>query len=608
MCGIAGIIQLKSTDQVDKTLLTNINASMFKRGPDKSGFWYSKCERIGLAHNRLSFIDLHQRSDQPLEYLHGRYVITYNGEIYNYQVLRKNLIENGYQFNTRSDTEVLMALYDFKGAKMLDDLKGMFAFAIWDNQEEKLFAARDPFGIKPFYYAIIDNQFIFASQVKSISQQVEQQLTKSAAAWCGYLMYGSVPEPLTLFEQIRALDAGHSLTTDKSGDIKLNAYYCIYNEFQEIERSTPAKPNQQTIVDALSESVNRHLVADVPVGIFLSSGIDSNLIAYFANQEQHAGLAGFTIDFPEFNQQHTESTLAARAAKQYHLEHHVLSFDVDQQAEVLEQFFESMDQPTIDGLNVWMISKSVSEAGYKAVLSGLGGDEVFAGYPSFTDVPRFSKALKLMRTASKSDIVVKGLSKLSALPIFSHPKFSGFVNPSKHSFYQAYRLKRNVYLKQELELYFEYDFISQGIEKLENLESQTIQKLEYISNDYLKVAALEIDNYMKNQLLKDADWASMSHSLEMRVPFVDRDLIRVCSAQLMQIKQPQKLTIMKNMMTNFLPEFILNKAKTGFDTPVAHWLTHNPSLQSWKSREHLRQENTPWARRWSFEVGSRFIN
>ena len=604
MCGIAGILSLSSDRRVKNHYLEAINRHMVCRGPDDSGFWYSQCHRVGFAHNRLAIIDPHERANQPMEFLHGRYVMTYNGEIYNYKSLKEQLIKKGYVFHTNSDAEVVMAMYDCFDSQMLDQLRGMYAFAIWDTQQEKLFAARDPFGIKPFYYADLNNEFIFSSSVKSIAAIPELQLTQSAAGWCGFLTQGSVPEPFTIYEQIKALPAGHYLQIGKNGRVKLSAYFSIYDDYAKHELTDNAPIDYELMADSLSESVSQHLVADVPVGLFLSSGIDSNVIAFYARK--HPDLVGFTLDFEEFGEQNNESRLATQSAKHLGIQHQVLKLNLYHSQEFIESFFSSMDQPSIDGLNVWMISQAVSQHGFKAVLSGLGGDEVFAGYPSFNDVPKFDSVITMLNKFKLTSLPVEKLSAM--VTNLAHPKFSGFMTPTRDSFLHAYKLKRDLYLNQDLGLFFDSEFISNGIEELATNAEKTVRQLEAISNPYLKVSALEIDNYMKNQLLRDADWASMSHSLELRVPFVDRKLINICANQIVKIKPPKKCRIMKNIMTNSLPESIFTKEKTGFETPVKKWLESNPQLQSWKSQSHMQDSQTPWARRWAYEVKTRFLN
>ncbi len=604
MCGISGIISLQSGKKISSHSLRAISQQTIARGPDDSGYWYSKCQQVGLAHNRLSIIDPCWRSNQPMEYLLGRYVMTFNGEIYNYKSLRKKLVKKGYVFSTQSDAEVVMAMYDCLGSKMLENLRGMFSFAIWDNQERRFFAARDPFGIKPFYYATVAGEFVFSSTVKSIAQLPEIQLTHSAAGWCGFLIHGSVPEPFTIHEQIKALPAGHYLEINSAGRLELLSYFSIYQDYSRYDDADSSPLDYELMAENLSESVNQHMVADVPVGLFLSSGIDSNVIAYYARTNHD--LVGFTLDFEEFGARQNESRLAIRSAEHLGIKHQVLKLQFDGSDELLEPFFISMDQPSIDGLNVWMISKSVSKQGFKAVLSGLGGDELFAGYPSFKDVPKYDRIIKIMKIFNRASLPLAKLSGL--LSHLSHPKLSGFLSSTENSFYHAYKLKRNLYLNQDLGLYFNTDFISSGIGELDALEENTAIQLKSLKNPFLKVSALEIDNYMKNQLLRDADWASMSHSLELRVPFIDRKLINVCASQLVKVKTPRKKQILNKIMADHLPEEIFTKEKTGFETPVKNWLESNPHLQSWKSQDHLQGGHVPWARRWAHEVKSRFLN
>ncbi len=608
MCGIAGILNFHSGQGVDESLLQRINHKMVRRGPDKSGFWYSADRQIGLSHNRLSFIDLHPRSDQPLSYLDQHYVITYNGEIYNYKALSDQLVKRGYVFKTSSDTEVIMAMYDCFGAAMLLMLRGMFSFAIWDSKEQKLFAAKDPLGIKPFYYYHNDDRFIFASQVKAISEQPQLRLTPSAGGWCGFIAYGSVPEPLTTYKEIKALPAGQYLEISKPGNLVTKEYFSVYDEFSSIENTKSTEISFERIDQALSDSVNHHLVADVPVGLFLSSGIDSTVIASYLQGHQKTELIAFTLDFNEFDQQQNESKLARVTAEKYSLNHEVIKFDLNDVEIMLEEFFTSMDQPSIDGLNVWMISKAVSAAGYRAVLSGLGADEVLAGYPSFVDVPKYSRTLNLIHKMSKSGFLLDRLVNITLSQRMLHPKLKGFSHNAKDGFLSAYQLKRNLFLTDELDLFFDGDFLAQGKQEIGEINDELIKKLSKIENSYLKTSALELDNYMKNQLLRDADWASMYHSLELRVPFVDWPLIKVCASELSKMKKPNKKEVIQQTLNGRLPAEIFTKEKTGFETPVKQWLHTMPALQSWRSKQEFQGSNYPWARRWAYEVKHRFLN
>ena len=273
------------------------------------------------------------------------------------------------------------------------------------------------------------DEFIFSSSVKAITGLPSIQLTDSAAGWCGFMLHGSVPEPFTIHDQIRSLPAGHYLMIGKYSNLSTAAYYSIFDDYSTIQNADDTQVNFELMAQNLAQSVTDHLVADVPVGLFLSSGIDSNVIAYHA--KDHPKLVAFTLDFEEFGEQQNESKLAISSAKNLGIKHQVLKFDVDHTESFLEEFFLAMDQPSIDGLNVWMISKAVSEQGFKAVLSGLGGDELFAGYPSFKDVPRFETILSL---TNKLKLSSRSLEKVSSiLPGLSHPKISGFGCSSNNS-------------------------------------------------------------------------------------------------------------------------------------------------------------------------------
>ena len=289
MCGITGIYSYHSAAEiVDHDELIRMRDHMARRGPDGSGEWFSKDRRVGLAHRRLAIIDLSDTAAQPMQDTDGRHIITFNGEIYNYELLRQRLEQNGHVFRTHSDTEVLLHLYAEKGEAMVDDLRGMFAFAIWDTDRKALFLARDPYGIKPLYYADDGRQFRFASQVKALHAGGGVSNEPDPAGWTGFYLFGSVPEPFTTYRQISALPAGSTLWVNEGGPQTPKRYFSIAQTWQEAEVLTSAGRAHSSlpdngeraaaIADALRESVRHHLVADVPVGSFLSAGIDSGAL------------------------------------------------------------------------------------------------------------------------------------------------------------------------------------------------------------------------------------------------------------------------------------------------------------------------------------------
>ena len=360
MCGIAGVVGL-SPDKVPNQIADRFLNSLKHRGPDGG----SSCidgDSVVLVHTRLAIIDLNAASDQPMSSEDGRYTITFNGEIYNYESLRKDLESKGFTFRTRGDTEVLLKLYISLGERCVDRLEGMFAFAIWDRVEKSLFAARDALGIKPFYYGHVGQQFVFASEIRSLiaSELIAPDLNCNALH--GYFRFGSVQEPDTLIKSIRMLPAGHSLTL-REGNVHVRQYwspaYPTTAEYSFDEAITETR-------HALLECVSRHLVSDVPVGIFLSGGIDSTSLLSLARATGKTDLKTFCISFDEDSVD--EGTAARRIAQHYGSDHYEWKLSATECLQFAEEYFDAVDQPTCDGLNTWCVSRLARQNGMKVVL------------------------------------------------------------------------------------------------------------------------------------------------------------------------------------------------------------------------------------------------
>src|SRR5882724_6340725 len=325
MCGIAGIVVFDpgSNSRVGTAELVAIREAMARRGPDAAGLWVSPDAMVGLAHRRLAIIDPRPEADQPMSH-DGGYRIVFNGEILNYRELRAELAAQGVACRTTSDTEVLLLLYARYGAEMVTRLRGMFAFAIWDEPRRRLFAARDPFGIKPFYFAEGPGMLRFASQVKALKAGGSLDLTPDPAGRVGFFLFGYVPEPFTLYREIRALPAGHTLTVDDGG-VRLSRYFDIAAELAEASsRPPPSDPaeRRRLIHDTLLDSVKHHLEADVPVGLFLSAGIDSNALMALAAEAAGPRLRSITLGFPEYRGgERDETRLAETSAARHGAEH-----------------------------------------------------------------------------------------------------------------------------------------------------------------------------------------------------------------------------------------------------------------------------------------------
>lgn len=557
MCGIAGYLSFGPTPDGEAEALARTSRAMHARGPDGEGTWFADDNSVGLAHRRLAIIDLSPAGAQPMCDRAGELVITFNGEIYNYRALRAELIAEGAEFASSSDTEVILELYRRHGPEGIGRLRGMYAFAIWDRRDRTLFLARDPFGMKPLYWSTDGGVFRFASQVKALLAGGRLSREPSPEGTTGFLLWGSVPEPFTLYRGIRSLEAGASMTVKADGRIEMRGA---------APRLPPAAiAADRTLADAVRDSVLHHLVADVPVGLFLSSGIDSAVIAAHARACATGPLRSVTIGFEEYRgTDNDETRLAEQLAQQYGLEHQTVWVGRADFEACFDDILAAMDQPTIDGVNSYFVSKAAAGAGLKVVLSGIGGDELFGGYPSFRQVPRIAAAFGWLRAMPR----VGKLARRAALalgPRSVSPKYAGLFEYGT-SLAGAYFMRRALFLPWELETLLTPDMVTEGLAGLD-----TICRLEAMvggaEGEFEAVGRLEVGQYMRNQLLRDADWAGMAHSLEIRLPLVDAELERFVVAHQRQGRALSKRDLAMTAAPA-LPPAIWRKPKTGFRTPT----------------------------------------
>lgn len=573
MCGIAVLYAYdNSAPPVDREELLRIRDHMVTRGPDGFGDWYSVNNRVGLAHRRLSIIDLSDIAAQPMTNDDGSLIITYNGEIYNYNVLREWLKVKGYHFRSHSDTEVLLHLYAEKGPEMVHELRGMYAFAIWDAREEGLFIARDPFGIKPLYYSDDGHTFRLASQVKALLAGRGVDTAPDPAGHVGFFLWGHVPEPYTLYKKIRMLPPGCSFMVNRKGFRKLKTFCSIPNELAK-SKAAPFNGDRETMLKrlraALLDSVRHHLVADVPVGVFLSSGLDSTTLAALAS-ETGGSLKTITLGFEEYRgTERDEVPLAEEVAHLYGAEHQTIWIGKEDFQHDFAKLLEAMDQPSTDGVNTYFVSKAAARAGLKVAISGLGGDELFGGYSSFRQIP---KMIKLLRPVSLVPGVGKGFRVVCApvLKHFTSPKYAGLLEYGG-SVGSAYLLRRGMFMPWELPDVLDVEIVREGWKELETL-ARLDEAVAGITSERLQVSALETTWYMRNQLLRDTDWTSMAHSLEIRVPLVDIVLLRTVTTAIENGYSFNKQD-MASTPQRSLQSAILNRQKTGFSIPVQEWLS-----------------------------------
>jgi asparagine synthase (glutamine-hydrolysing) len=599
MCGIAGWLPSDPSEVPSSGALSVVSVSsglqqaLRHRGPDDAGLWQDiSAEGSGsiLVHQRLAIQDLSPGGHQPMVSACGRYVLVFNGELYNQLELRFELETRGHCFRSASDTEVLLELLARDGLKALPRLRGMYAFCFWDRLERKALLARDPYGIKPLYlWQSPVGGLLFASELRAIlaSGLVERRLNTEALV--GFLSCGSVPEPLSFVLGVASLPAGHWAHW-QHGALRMHRHWSP--RFESAAASS-TEAGAQRCRQALADSVQAHLLSDVPVGLFLSGGLDSAAVLALAPR----GLTTLTIGFPQAS--HDESARASQLARQFGSHHIPLELDVHQAAGFLPGFLDAIDQPTVDGFNTYCVSALAHQQGLKVVLSGLGGDELFGGYPSFQRVPR------LLRWHRRLGPLRFALAQLLARqPGHRQQRLAAFLaGPATAA--AAHRCQRGLFAAAEVRrLLQHWQLEPSPLSSLDAYEPDGALSADLSLAD--QIAWLESSRYMGQQLLRDSDVYSMAHGLELRLPLVDSQLF----AALSQIPARERLAQAKQLLQHAVPEITAQlplAAKRGFALPFQSWFEqpHSPmqpgtALPLPSTPDGL--DLSPWARRWSLIV------
>jgi asparagine synthase (glutamine-hydrolysing) len=556
MCGINGVLRLRpDAPPLSRDELLRTRDSMRSRGPDGEGAWFSPDGTIALGHRRLAIIDLSPGGAQPMARA-GRYRLVFNGEIYNYRELRKELEADGAAFQSQSDSEVILALYEREQERLFPRLRGMYALAVWDEAQRQLVLARDPDGVKPLYYATDAGQLRFASQVRALEAGGAVSTSVDPAGLVGFLLWGSVPEPFTIREAVRAVPAGHALVV-RDGRV---------HEPQPHHRfGAGPMPHAGDVVTAVEDSVRAHLVADVPVGVFLSAGLDSAMLAAVAARARPEPLTTLTVRFEAFvGTPADEGPLAAELARALGTRHLEQVVPTRELVDVWPQALAAMDQPSIDGFNTWLVSRVAARQGLKVILSGLGGDELFGSYPSFRQVPRWAQALR-------GTTWLAGLAPLwrRAARRFSptRPKLAGSLTLPA-TLPGAYLLRRGLFLPEELGALVGSEVAEAGLRRYDPFADAGKCLSGPLASGWPAVHAMESTQYMRNQLLRDCDWASMAHSLEVRVPFVDTRLRAAVAAAGYEPARSAGKRELAERVAPGLPLAVANRRKTGFVIPA----------------------------------------
>lgn len=605
MCGINGIFAYAPhAPAVDEGEVLRTRDTMASRGPDGVGIWQARNQRLALAHRRLAIIDLTEAGAQPMQSADGRFVVTFNGEIYNYPELRARFERAGTDFRSHSDTEILLHLYRKHGPSMVDELRGMYAFAIWDSQTQRLFLARDPHGIKPLYYSDDGATFRFASQVRALREGAHLDFQPDPAGAVGFLLWGSVPEPFTLYRSIRLLPAGSTMEVSSRGASAPRRYWYLSKAIQRsrcLAESVPAGGESDFLRNTLLDSVRAHLVADVPLGAFLSAGLDSSTLVGLAHETSATHLQTLTLTFDDLRgTKHDECPMATVIARHLGLEHHCVVLAAGQQEAELDRFLAAMDQPTIDGINTWFISHAAVQAGLKVAISGVGGDELLGGYSTFAKVPWIMSRARQSIWCKTFPSLYQSLHTLIGARLSWPPNAAGIpqygASPAG-----AYHLAKGVFMPWELERIVAPDVIAEGLRSLAEEDAVHCESLHGM-NEFEQVACLESIRYMRNQLLRDTDWVSMAHSLEIRTPLVDQAVTEA----VIGLAACGRLGVSKEMLPRTLskplPAAVLNRPKSGFVVPTWRWLRHHRGLESWKKVHLLKQHRMTDSRRWAYTL------
>ena len=555
---------------VNQNDFKNALKQLSRRGPDSEGIWVEN--KVFLGSRRLAIFDLNNRSDQPMHSSCSRYIIIFNGSIYNYKVLRKYLIDNNIRLKTHSDTEVILELFALEGPKMLSKLEGMFAFVIWDCKEKKAFAARDPFGIKPMYIGTNLDGIILSSQVKAILSTKLINNDKDINSQFSFWNLGYVMEPRTWFKNIKALKSGYYIYIKDGKIISEIQWYDLNKNWiiaDSKEKKITKREFSKIIKDSIVASVKKHLIADVPIGIFLSSGIDSTIIASIASSNSNKKIIAITVSFESFDGSENDETFKAKKiAQKFGMEHHIFRVTQKDFQNDLPDILEAMDQPSIDGVNVWYASKAAAKLKLKVVFSGVGGDELFFGYNHFNTIPIVFNLFKYLKKIPTLIFFIKFFLKL--ISNLKKDKRWRAISKFSNSIFNLWLLKRTILTPIDI---IDNKILSNKIDTEffyhNNFDTLTLSK---IKNHKIQLAKIESTFYMRNQLLRDGDWASMYHGVELRTPLVDTTLLEnltnvMSSYSLYKDKQPLKFAF-----KTILPKNVDYKKKIGFQTPTKDWI------------------------------------
>ena len=543
MCGIYGCVGT-GYSQIESVFGRDLR----HRGPDDNGFYKDEDAKIALGHVRLSIIDLSTNAHQPMSSRDGRYTIVFNGEIYNHLELREELKQTGVDFLSASDTEVVLQGYIAWGYKCLEKLRGMFAFAIYDNRTRELLLARDRFGIKPLIYSFLNEKFVFSSELKPLlkSDLIPKKLSYEAVN--DFFRYGSVKQPKTILEGVYHLMPGHAMTVQMDRSHTVSEYYNFVQESLSRPQITDYNEAVKAVREELEVATRYHMVADVEVGAFLSGGVDSSAVVALMQRCSETSINTFCVGFKDRTNVIDETDVAERTARFLGTNHHTIKIDDIYISEIIDDFIESLDQPSIDGINTYVVSRETAKD-LKVALSGLGGDELFAGYPHYASI--------------LNSIYMKNNSL---------EKFGRWINRKRpNRFTNKYRfagMTEEEALEGQRKIIDNLDYVLLKIEEKEKISHD--KRLSSIQ----KLSAEEVGGYMLNTLLRDNDVLSMASSLEVRPILLDHKLAELAFslADNFKIRDNRLKAVFVDSVKDIVPNEVWQRKKSGFEMPFASWM------------------------------------
>ncbi len=617
MCGVAGILEYAGRRTVDPASLEALRDAQRHRGPDDAGLWIAPDGATGLAHRRLSILDLSPAGHQPMATPDGRLHVVYNGEIYNYPELRRELETSGHHFVSGADTEVLLHGWRAWGTRLLDRLRGMFAFALHDTERRETFLARDPLGIKPLYWSDGAGRFAFASEVQAL-RSVLGAGDLDPEGLASYLLWGSIAPPHTLHAGVRALPPGSWMRVASGGVAGPFRYFAAEQELGRAEPMTPEEAGE-AIRAALVDSARHHLLADVPVGSFLSGGVDSSALLGLLAECHRGPIRTVTLafDVPALD----ESALARVGAELYGSDHHEIPIRIDEIRDRMPDAVQALDQPSIDGINTYFVSEAAVRAGLKVAVSGVGGDELFGGYASFARIPRVRRVhRRLTAVPGVAEVLAPAARRLAAAR--PGPRLAKLARALAGGGDDAgaYFAERGLFGPEEVRALLAPQ-LAEAVAACDPRESLRRRVALDALPEEERVSALEIRQYLQVQLLRDTDATSMRHSLEVRTPLVDRELLRLAARVPpgLRCEGPAKRRL-REAPRPPVPPALWERRKQGFTLPFEPWLRsgalparlpEHPWLRSAavaRVARDFRRGRVHWSRLWALVVLEHFLS